>query len=102
MTPPPRDHVTLRCHGHPPARPLPCPQGAVTMAVAWALGPLGVVAIGTLLLALLLGWLWDAVVTVTRFRATCHQLRRFPRPPWRNWLLGHTGMVRGQRRGQGA
>ncbi|XP_074666719.1 ultra-long-chain fatty acid omega-hydroxylase [Strix aluco] len=62
------------------------------MAVAWALGPLGVVAIGTLLLALLLRWLWDAVVTVTRFRATCHQLRRFPRPPWRSWLLGHTGM----------
>ncbi|XP_059689072.1 ultra-long-chain fatty acid omega-hydroxylase [Gavia stellata] len=62
------------------------------MAVAWALGPLGAAAIGTLLLALLLGWLWDAVVTVTRFRATCHQLRLFPRPPWRSWLLGHTGL----------
>ncbi|KFQ99680.1 Cytochrome P450 4F22, partial [Nipponia nippon] len=23
---------------------------------------------------------------------TCHRLRRFPRPPWRNWLLGHTGL----------
>ncbi|XP_063175052.1 ultra-long-chain fatty acid omega-hydroxylase [Chroicocephalus ridibundus] len=62
------------------------------MAVAWVLGPLGAVALGTLLLALLLGWLWDAAVTVTRFRVTCHQLRRFPRPPWRSWLLGHTGL----------
>ncbi|XP_076216861.1 ultra-long-chain fatty acid omega-hydroxylase isoform X2 [Aptenodytes patagonicus] len=62
------------------------------MVVAWALGPLAAVAIGTLLLALLLGWLWDAVVTVTRFRATCHRLRQFPRPPWRSWLLGHTGL----------
>ncbi|KAM9610948.1 ultra-long-chain fatty acid omega-hydroxylase isoform 2-T2 [Morphnus guianensis] len=58
-------------------------------AVAWALGPLGGVATSTLLLALLLGWLW---ATVTRFRATCHQLRRFPRPPWRSWLLGHAGL----------
>ncbi|XP_042658780.1 cytochrome P450 4F22 [Tyto alba] len=69
------------------------------MAVAWALGPLGAVAIGTLLLALLLGWLWDAAVAVTRFRATCHQLRRFPRPPWRNWLLGHTGLGRSTEEG---
>lgn len=50
-------------------------------------------------MALLVAWLRDAVVTVTRFRATCQQLRHFPLPPWRNWLLGHTGMVRG--RGQG-
>ncbi|XP_054663789.1 ultra-long-chain fatty acid omega-hydroxylase isoform X2 [Grus americana] len=63
------------------------------MAVASALGPLATVAIGTLLLALLLGWLWDAVVSVTRFWATCHRLRRFPRPPWRCWLLGHTGLA---------
>ncbi|XP_037263016.1 LOW QUALITY PROTEIN: ultra-long-chain fatty acid omega-hydroxylase [Falco biarmicus] len=62
------------------------------MAVAWALCPLGVLAVITLLLALLLRWLWDVVVTVTRFGATCHQLRRFPRPPWQSWLLGHTGM----------
>lgn len=65
-------------------------------AVTWALGPLGGVAIVTLLLALLLGWLWDTAVTITRFRATCHQLRRFPRPPWRSWILGHTGLVRGR------
>ncbi|XP_065511017.1 cytochrome P450 4F3 [Caloenas nicobarica] len=63
------------------------------MAVAWALGPLGAVAVVTLVLTLLLRWLWDVAVTVTRFWATCHQLRRFPRPPWRNWLLGHTGMA---------
>ncbi|KFO63232.1 Cytochrome P450 4F22, partial [Corvus brachyrhynchos] len=25
---------------------------------------------------------------------TCRQLNKFPIPPWRNWLLGHTGMVR--------
>lgn len=64
------------------------------MAVAGVLGPLGAVALGTLLLALLLRWLWDVAVTT---RATCHQLARFPRPRWRNWLLGHTGLVRGQR-----
>ncbi|NXU44513.1 CP4FN protein, partial [Drymodes brunneopygia] len=23
---------------------------------------------------------------------TCRQLNKFPVPPWRNWLLGHTGM----------
>ncbi|NXB75990.1 CP4F3 hydroxylase, partial [Donacobius atricapilla] len=23
---------------------------------------------------------------------TCRQLNKFPIPPWRNWLLGHTGM----------
>ncbi|KAM6100856.1 ultra-long-chain fatty acid omega-hydroxylase [Pterocles gutturalis] len=69
------------------------------MAVAWALGPLGTVALVTLLLALLLRWLWDAAVTVTRFRATCHQLRRFPRPPWRSWLLGHTGMAKSTEEG---
>ncbi|NXY62264.1 CP4FN protein, partial [Callaeas wilsoni] len=23
---------------------------------------------------------------------TCRQLNKFPTPPWRNWLLGHTGM----------
>ncbi|XP_064293214.1 ultra-long-chain fatty acid omega-hydroxylase isoform X2 [Phalacrocorax carbo] len=62
------------------------------MALAWALGPLAAVALGTLLLALLLGWLRDLVVTVTRFRATCQRLNRFPRPPWRGWLLGHTGL----------
>ncbi|XP_040983318.1 cytochrome P450 4F22 isoform X2 [Aquila chrysaetos chrysaetos] len=61
-------------------------------AVAWALGPPGGVAVGTLLLALLLGWLWDAAAAVTRFRAACRQLRRFPRPPWRSWILGHTGL----------
>ncbi|XP_050163607.1 cytochrome P450 4F3-like isoform X3 [Myiozetetes cayanensis] len=63
------------------------------MAVTVALGPLGAVALGTLLLSLLLRWLWDAVVAVARFRATCRQLNRFPLPPWRNWLLGHTGMA---------
>uniref|UniRef100_A0A8C0UBR5 Leukotriene-B(4) omega-hydroxylase 2-like n=1 Tax=Cyanistes caeruleus TaxID=156563 RepID=A0A8C0UBR5_CYACU len=62
------------------------------MAVVAALGPLGVVALGTLVLALLLRWLWDGLVAVTRLRATCHQLNKFPVPPWRNWLLGHTGM----------
>ncbi|XP_074932163.1 ultra-long-chain fatty acid omega-hydroxylase isoform X2 [Phalacrocorax aristotelis] len=62
------------------------------MALAWALGPLAAAALGTLLLALLLGWLRDLVVTVTRFRATCQRLNRFPRPPWRGWLLGHTGL----------
>lgn len=74
------------------------------MAVATALGCLGTVALGTFVVALLLRWLWDALVAVTRFRATCRQLNKFPIPPWRNWLLGHTGMVRGQGwqlRGQG-
>lgn len=66
------------------------------MVAAWVLGPLG-----ALLLALLLGWLPGAVAAVTRFRATCHHLHRFPRPPWRNWLLGHTGMVRGHGDGDG-
>lgn len=65
------------------------------MVAAWVLGPLG-----ALLLALLLGWLQGAVAAVTRFRAACHHLHHFPRPPWRNWLLGHTGMVRGH--GDGA
>lgn len=67
------------------------------MAVATALGSLGAVALGTFVVALLLQWLWDVLVAVTRFRATCRQLNKFPIPPWRNWLLGHTGMVRGQR-----
>ncbi|XP_041270201.1 cytochrome P450 4F3-like isoform X1 [Onychostruthus taczanowskii] len=62
------------------------------MAVATALGSLGAVALGTFVVALLLRWLWDALVAVTRFRATCRQLNKFPIPPWRNWLLGHTGM----------
>uniref|UniRef100_A0A8U7NWG3 Uncharacterized protein n=1 Tax=Corvus moneduloides TaxID=1196302 RepID=A0A8U7NWG3_CORMO len=53
---------------------------------------LGAVALGTFVVALLLRWLWDALVAVTRFRATCRQLNKFPIPPWRNWLLGHTGM----------
>lgn len=66
------------------------------MAVAAALGSLGAVALGTFVVSLLLRWLWDALVAVTRFRATCRQLNKFPTPPWRNWLLGHTGMVRGQ------
>lgn len=29
-----------------------------------------------------------------RFHITCRQLRCFPQPPRRNWLLGHLGMVR--------
>ncbi|KAM4756064.1 LOW QUALITY PROTEIN: ultra-long-chain fatty acid omega-hydroxylase-like [Cyanocitta cristata] len=62
------------------------------MAVAAALGSLGAVVLGTFVVALLLRWLWDALVAVTRFRATCRQLNKFPIPPWRNWLLGHTGM----------
>ncbi|KAM4756070.1 LOW QUALITY PROTEIN: ultra-long-chain fatty acid omega-hydroxylase-like [Cyanocitta cristata] len=62
------------------------------MAVAAALGSLGAVALGTFVVALLLRWLWDALVAVTRFRATCRQLNKFPIPPWSNWLLGHTGM----------
>lgn len=48
-----------------------------------------------LLVTLLVVWLRDAVAAVTRFRATCQQLRHFPLPPWRSWLLGHTGLVRG-------
>uniref|UniRef100_A0A8B9TJ40 Cytochrome P450 family 4 subfamily F member 8 n=1 Tax=Anas platyrhynchos TaxID=8839 RepID=A0A8B9TJ40_ANAPL len=64
------------------------------MVATWVLGPLG-----ALLLALLLGWLPGAVAAVTRFRATCHHLHRFPRPPWRNWLLGHTGMGRNTEEG---
>uniref|UniRef100_A0A8C5U0J6 Cytochrome P450 family 4 subfamily F member 8 n=1 Tax=Malurus cyaneus samueli TaxID=2593467 RepID=A0A8C5U0J6_9PASS len=62
------------------------------MAVVAALGSLGVVALGTFVVALLLRWLWDMLVAVTHFRATCLQLKKFPIPPWRNWLLGHTGM----------
>ncbi|XP_051630261.1 cytochrome P450 4F3-like isoform X1 [Manacus candei] len=72
------------------------------MAVAAALGPLGAVALGalgTLALSLLLRWLWDAVVAVARFRATCRQLNRFPLPPWRNWLLGHTGVAQSTEQG---
>ncbi|XP_010726620.1 cytochrome P450 4F22 isoform X2 [Meleagris gallopavo] len=52
-----------------------------------------------LLVALLVVWLRDAVAAVTRFRATCLQLRHFPLPPWRNWLLGHTGMARNTEEG---
>uniref|UniRef100_A0A8C3UIM7 Uncharacterized protein n=1 Tax=Catharus ustulatus TaxID=91951 RepID=A0A8C3UIM7_CATUS len=62
------------------------------MAVVSALGSLAAVALGTFVVALLLRWLWDALLAVTRFRATCRQLNKFPTPPWRNWLLGHTGM----------
>ncbi|XP_064256669.1 cytochrome P450 4F3-like [Passer domesticus] len=62
------------------------------MAVAMALGSLGAVALGTFVVALRLQWLWDALVAVTRFRATCQQLNKFPIPPWHNWLLGHSGM----------
>ncbi|XP_064256718.1 LOW QUALITY PROTEIN: leukotriene-B4 omega-hydroxylase 3-like [Passer domesticus] len=62
------------------------------MAVATALGSLGAVALGTFVVALLLQRLWDALVAVTRFRATCRQLNKFPILPWHNWLLGHTGM----------
>ncbi|XP_064256685.1 LOW QUALITY PROTEIN: leukotriene-B4 omega-hydroxylase 3-like [Passer domesticus] len=62
------------------------------MAVATALGSLGAVALGTFVVALLLQWLWDALVAVTRFQATCQQLNKFPILPWHNWLLGHTGM----------
>ncbi|XP_027487842.1 leukotriene-B(4) omega-hydroxylase 2-like [Corapipo altera] len=72
------------------------------MAVAAALGPLGAVALGTLgtlALSLLLRWLWDAAVAVARFRATCRQLNRFPLPPWRNWLLGHTGVAQSTEQG---
>lgn len=29
-----------------------------------------------------------------RFYLTCRQLRCFPQPPRRNWLMGHLGMVR--------
>ncbi|XP_064256676.1 cytochrome P450 4F3-like [Passer domesticus] len=62
------------------------------MVVAMALGSLGMVALGTFLVDLLLRWLWDALVAVTQFRATCRQLNKFPILPWHNWLLGHTGM----------
>ncbi|XP_064256704.1 leukotriene-B4 omega-hydroxylase 3-like [Passer domesticus] len=57
-----------------------------------ALGSLGMVALGTFVVALLLRWLWDVLVAVTRFWATCRQLNKFPIPSWHNWLLGHTGM----------
>ncbi|NXF12579.1 CP4FN protein, partial [Smithornis capensis] len=30
---------------------------------------------------------------------TCRQLNRFPLPPWRNWLLGHTGMAQNTEQG---
>ncbi|NXA15883.1 CP4FN protein, partial [Sapayoa aenigma] len=30
---------------------------------------------------------------------TCRQLNRFPLPPWRNWLLGHTGMAQSSEQG---
>ncbi|KAM6233202.1 ultra-long-chain fatty acid omega-hydroxylase-like [Porphyrio hochstetteri] len=69
------------------------------MAVPWVLGPLGAVALGTLVLSLLLRWLWDAAVTVTRCWETCRKLRRFPCPPGRGWLLGHTGMGRSTEEG---
>ncbi|XP_064256684.1 leukotriene-B4 omega-hydroxylase 3-like [Passer domesticus] len=62
------------------------------MAVAMALGSLGMVALGTFVVALLLRWLWDVLVAVTRFRATCRQLNKFPIPSCCNWLLGHTGI----------
>nr|XP_025972167.1 cytochrome P450 4F22 [Dromaius novaehollandiae] len=44
--------------------------------------------------ALLLSGLRHAVAAGRRVHGAWCQLRRFPRPPWRNWLLGHTGMVR--------
>ncbi|XP_030331344.1 cytochrome P450 4F22-like isoform X1 [Strigops habroptila] len=59
-----------------------------------ALGSLGVLALGSVVLALLLRWLWDTLVLVSSIRDTCHQLRRFPCPPWRSWVLGHTGMAK--------
>ncbi|KAM6038313.1 LOW QUALITY PROTEIN: ultra-long-chain fatty acid omega-hydroxylase [Chlamydotis macqueenii] len=68
------------------------------MAEAWPLGPLGAVAVGAPLLALLLRRP-AAVAVVTRFRRRCHRLRRFPRPPWRSWLLGHTGMAKSTEEG---
>ncbi|NWI42995.1 CP4FN protein, partial [Picathartes gymnocephalus] len=30
---------------------------------------------------------------------TCRQLNKFPVPPWRNWLLGHTGMAQSTEQG---
>ncbi|NXC28796.1 CP4F3 hydroxylase, partial [Campylorhamphus procurvoides] len=30
---------------------------------------------------------------------TCRQLNRFPVPPWRNWVLGHTGMAQSTEQG---
>ncbi|NXX36772.1 CP4FN protein, partial [Nicator chloris] len=30
---------------------------------------------------------------------TCRQLNKFPIPPWRNWLLGHTGMAQSTEQG---
>ncbi|NWI53014.1 CP4FN protein, partial [Calyptomena viridis] len=30
---------------------------------------------------------------------TCRQLDKFPLPPWRNWLLGHTGMAQSTEQG---
>ncbi|XP_072216907.1 LOW QUALITY PROTEIN: ultra-long-chain fatty acid omega-hydroxylase [Excalfactoria chinensis] len=51
------------------------------------------------LVALLVTWLRDAAAAVTHFRATCRKLRHFPLPPWRNWLLGHTGMARNTEEG---
>ncbi|XP_056366141.1 cytochrome P450 4F3-like isoform X2 [Oenanthe melanoleuca] len=70
------------------------------MAVALPAVAPAAVALATLAaVALLLRWLRDALLAVTRFRATCRQLSKFPTPPWRNWLLGHTGMARSTEQG---
>ncbi|XP_053907879.1 ultra-long-chain fatty acid omega-hydroxylase-like isoform X2 [Cuculus canorus] len=72
---------------------------AMMMMGRWAMmmmGPPGAVAAVTLLLALLLRWLWDTLRNVTHRRNT---LRRFPRPPWRNWVLGHSGMAKSTEEG---
>ncbi|XP_069737673.1 cytochrome P450 4F3-like [Phaenicophaeus curvirostris] len=59
-------------------------------------GPGALVAAVALLLALLLRGLWGHLVTVTRARDA---LSRFPRPPWRNWALGHCGMAKSSEEG---
>uniref|UniRef100_G1NLG1 Cytochrome P450 family 4 subfamily F member 8 n=1 Tax=Meleagris gallopavo TaxID=9103 RepID=G1NLG1_MELGA len=83
--------MTTRHALTPTFAPVWCHPPAVTMVPSWLLV--------ALLVALLVVWLRDAVAAVTRFRATCLQLRHFPLPPWRNWLLGHTGMARNTEEG---
>ncbi|XP_062454359.1 ultra-long-chain fatty acid omega-hydroxylase isoform X2 [Rhea pennata] len=50
-------------------------------------------------IALLFSGLWHAAAAGCQVHSTWRRLRRFPCPPWRNWLLGHTGMAKSTEEG---
>uniref|UniRef100_A0A8V5GWE0 Uncharacterized protein n=1 Tax=Melopsittacus undulatus TaxID=13146 RepID=A0A8V5GWE0_MELUD len=68
---------------------------AVSLPAAMALGP--ILALLGPILALLgpILALLGSLRLLSRLRNTCGHLRSFPCPPWRGWILGHMGMVRG-------